>query len=48
MKMLALRKHSNLLKTLLNYGRKEFYNIDTSGQSYKTFYGRKFGLFLIS
>jgi hypothetical protein len=34
--MLARDKHSSLLRTFVNYGRKKFYNIVSSGQSHKT------------
>ncbi len=31
-----------------NYGCKKFYNIDACGQCYKTFYGHKIRIFVIS
>jgi hypothetical protein len=30
-------KHSSLLQTFINYGRKKSYNIEPSGLYYKTF-----------
>jgi hypothetical protein len=45
---LARNKHSILLRTLINRAYKKFYNIGPRDQCYKTFYGRKLQLFVIS
>ncbi len=41
-------KHSRLLRKIVNYGRKKFYNIDTRGQCYKTFSVRDLRIFILS
>ncbi len=40
LKMLARGKHSSLLQTLINYGRKTFYNTGPQSQCYETFFVR--------
>jgi hypothetical protein len=46
--MLTKDKHSSLLPIFVNYGRKKFYNIETWGECYKTFYSRNLRIFVIS
>ncbi len=45
---LAMDKHSSLLRTILNYGCKKFYNIGPRGLYYKTFYGSNCCCIIIS
>ncbi len=44
--MPARDKYSNLLWNFNNYSRKKFYQVDTSGLYYKTFYYLKLHLFI--
>ncbi len=46
--MIAGNKHSSLLRKLLNYVHKKFYNIGPWIQFYKTFYRRNLQMFVIS
>jgi hypothetical protein len=46
--MLAKDRQSSLLLTLTNYGYKKFFSSRPWGQCHKTFYGRKFRIFIIS
>ncbi len=48
LKVIANYKHSSLFGLVVSDEGKKFYNIDTSDQCYKTFYGCKLLLFIIS
>ncbi len=41
-------ERSSLLRYGINYVQKKFNNIGPRGQSYKTFYGRYLGIFVIN
>jgi hypothetical protein len=45
---LARDKHSSLLQTLINYGRKKFYNNGPRGLYHETYYGRNLRIPVIS
>ena len=47
-KVIARYKNSTLLGLIISDEEKCFISIDTRGQCYKTFYGRKLQLFIIS
>jgi hypothetical protein len=47
-KGIASYKRSSLFGLSISIAEKEFYNIDTWGQSYKTLYGRNLQILIIS
>ncbi len=48
LEMFATDKHSSLLRTFVNYGRRKFCNIGPWDQWHKTFYGRNLQTYVMS